>query len=144
MTENLLRREQFTKLVLARDPICMAEGCTEPSVDAHHILNRNLWTMPQNKGGYFLSNGVGLCSLHHYHAELTLLSIHDIRVALNQYEEANWEMPDTLSTERVMQYDTWGNEIISTGSRKPGPLFYDEGCQKALKAAGVLWMFIGR
>lgn len=35
-------------------------------------------------------------------------------------------------------FDTWGNRIAADGSRMAGPLADDEGCQRALAAAGVV------
>ena len=139
MPEKLLTREQFRLQTLSRQPGCDMPFCSAEKVDAHHILNRNLWTEEHEKGGYFLSNGAGLCARHHYAAELTLLSVEDLRQSVGIVDFA---MPARFN--RGLVYDTWGNQILSTGVRKPGPLFNDPGCQKALKAAGVLWQFIGR
>ncbi len=139
MTEKLLTREQFKIQVLARRLGCDAPYCSAAGVDAHHILNRNLWTEAGEKGGYFLSNGAALCARHHYDAELTLLSVEDLRESIGIVDFA---LPKKFT--QGVSYDTWGNVNLSTGVRKPGPLFNDPGCQKALKAAGVLWQFVGR
>lgn len=133
---KLLSRDQFRELTLLRfNGSCCVPQCTEKAVDAHHILNRNLFTDDQS-GGYFLENGAGLCSAHHYQAELTLLTVKELR---------NWcgvllpAIPFSMDPE--VNYDCWGNQIVDAYTRLPGILFKDEGCQKALKKAGVLWQF---
>lgn len=53
----LLTREDFKKIVFERDKHkCVV--CGQPAVDAHHIIDRALWT----DGGYYLDNGVSLCN----------------------------------------------------------------------------------
>lgn len=51
--------------------------CGEAAADAHHIIERRLWT----DGGYYLENGASLCSQHHVEAEMTVLSCDEIRSA---------------------------------------------------------------
>lgn len=68
MTTNngLLTREEFKKQVFAKyNGRCCVPGCCKDAVDAHHILDRKLWS----DGGYYLSNGAALCSEHHLDAE---------------------------------------------------------------------------
>lgn len=133
---KLLSRDQFRELTLQRfNESCCVPQCPEKAVDAHHILNRNLF-IGKEEGGYYLENGAGLCSTHHYQAELTLLTVEDLRFWCNIISPA---IPEALNPQT--SYDCWGNEIVNSYTRLPGILFTDEGCQKALKKAGVLWQF---
>jgi hypothetical protein len=132
---KLLNRNEFREQTLARDSgKCCVPGCSDIAVDAHHILNRNLFTEPYEFGGYFVENGAQLCSSHHYDAELTRISVNDLR---DWCDIADPAIPSTLDSGK--NYDCWGNELIEQGMRLPGPLFENEGCQKALKAANLLW-----
>jgi len=132
---KLLTRDAFREQTLARDSgNCCVPGCNEVAVDAHHILNRNLFTEQYEFGGYFVENGAQLCSNHHYDAELTRISVADLRVWCHITEPA---IPSTLEAQK--EYDCWGNELIAQGMRLPGSLFTNEGCQKALKTANLLW-----
>jgi hypothetical protein len=124
------------KTLQRNNNLCCVPGCRLVAVDAHHILNRNLFTGPSEQGGYFVENGAQLCSQHHYEAELTLLSVEDIRTWCNITEPV---IPSILDP--ALEYDCWGNIINSLTSKTPGLLFNDEGCQKALKKAGLLWQF---
>jgi hypothetical protein len=68
---DLLTRENFRKLVFERDNhqcvVCNAIGevCQNTTLDAHHIIDRKCF----EDGGYYLNNGVSLCSKHHLSAE---------------------------------------------------------------------------
>ncbi len=132
MNELLLSREDFREqtLALLNGTCCI---CGDPAVDAHHILNRNLWTGEQ-EGGYYLSNGAPLCGTCHYEAEITKISVKDLRIALDQRD---WSLP--VGFHKGNDYDAWGNKIVNPFRRIAGPLAHDEGCQKALQAAGVAW-----
>lgn len=137
MSGKILTREQFRQQVTNHYPTCCIPDCQETELDAHHILNRNLFTFENEEGGYFLANGAGLCSYHHLQAELTLITTQEL------YKYCNITVPRLPSTFDVKKvYDTWGNVILSPYSRVKGPMFYDEGCQKALRKAGVLWQFV--
>lgn len=96
--DPLLTREEFKKQVFARtDGKCCIPGCSCKAVDAHHIMDRKLWS----DGGYYLSNGAALCEKHHLDAEhgnitpmqcLTYMNInlHDIRTPdklIEKYED---------------------------------------------------------
>jgi hypothetical protein len=134
---KLLTREQFRTLTLNRNNgNCVVQPCDQKSVDAHHILNRNLFIEPEEFGGYFLENGSGLCSKHHLLAEQTLISTPQLYEWCEIIEPA---IPVHLEPE--YEYDTWGNIVINEYERIPGELFNDEGCQKALTTGRVLWMF---
>lgn len=132
--QQLLTRDQFRERVFARDQHkCVI--CSQPGVDAHHIIERRLWTEPHQRGGYFIDNGATLCSRDHLLAEQTILSVQQIREAAG----CDVVLPDHMY--RDVQYDKWGNIITSKTTRTPGELFYDESVQKILDAGGVLSMF---
>jgi hypothetical protein len=134
----LLTRDQFREQTLARKAgYCCVPDCKRKAVDAHHILNRNLFSDDDEFGGYFVNNGAQLCSAHHYDAELTRITVEDLRKYCEIITPA---IPHHLST--TVSYDCWGNENVDNGYRVMGEMFNDEGCQKALKAAGVLWKII--
>jgi hypothetical protein len=134
---KLLSRQDFKAIVLNRNQgTCCIPTCREEAVDAHHILNRNLFTGAHELGGYFLENGAGLCDEHHYQAEITLISVETLREACLVTVPA---IPSQLSAEKT--YDCWGNEILLNGFYARGPLFSDSGCQKALRAGGKIWNF---
>ena len=62
----LLTREEFKRQVFSRTSgKCCVPGCECAAVDAHHIMDRKLWS----DGGYYLTNGAALCSKHHLDAE---------------------------------------------------------------------------
>ena len=71
MEDQLLTREDFKKQVFNKThgKCCIGE-CGDNAVDAHHIMDRKLWT----DGGYYLSNGAALCSVHHYMAEKSMIT----------------------------------------------------------------------
>lgn len=130
--DKLLTRAEFEQQVFERDnATCVV--CGQPALDAHHIMERRLWT----DGGYYLSNGVSLCDEHHMLAEMTLISPDELR----EYAGITKVLiPDSLYRQDA-QYDKWGNTILSDGRRSPGELFYDESVQKVLGKAGVLDLF---
>lgn len=132
--EILLNRDNFRNLVFERDNNkCVV--CGKPAVDAHHIIDRALW----DDGGYYLSNGVSLCSEHHIHAENTSLGTSELR-NLSGIQHAIY--PPYLSlTEFVKDYDKWGNPIIKSGKRLKGYWFAQENVQKMLKHGNVMHLF---
>jgi len=127
----LLPREQFRQNVFARDENkCVV--CGQPAVDAHHLIERRLWS----DGGYYIENGVSLCAQHHLEAEQTLLSPEELR----QLAGINSTLlPPELDTHEV--YDKWGNILLPNGQRSPGPLFDDSSVQKVLGQGKVLDLF---
>ena len=59
-------RKEFKKIIFERtNNKCCVPGCNCDAVDAHHILDRHLWS----NGGYIISNGASLCAKHHIDAE---------------------------------------------------------------------------
>lgn len=128
---KLLTRDEFRKAVFARDGgKCVI--CGEAAADAHHILERRLWT----DGGYYLENGASLCSQHHVEAEMTVLSCDEIRLAAGIKSIA---LPAHF--DRSELYDKWGNVYLANGHRVRGELFWDESVQKILTEGGVLDQF---
>ena len=64
--DPLLTREEFKRQVFAKtNGKCCVPGCTCDAVDAHHIMDRKLWS----DGGYYITNGAALCEKHHWDAE---------------------------------------------------------------------------
>jgi 5-methylcytosine-specific restriction endonuclease McrA len=68
-------RQKFREAVFKRDGHTCLFCSIKTSLDAHHIINRNL--MPD--GGYVLSNGATLCPTHHLGAESGAISVAQIR-----------------------------------------------------------------
>ena len=127
----LLTRDEFRTQVFDRDgDRCVICGITniDAKLDAHHIIERRLWT----DGGYYVDNGATLCDRGehgcHYKAEITELSVEDIRIAAKIEKPV---LPEDMYHDHV--YDKWGNVILENGKRTKGPLFYDESVQKVLK-----------
>lgn len=135
-----MTRDQFREEVFRRDGhrcvVCGAapEDTPEGKLDAHHILERRLWTTPGEQGGYFLNNGATVCEKHHLACEKTLISVEEIR-ELAGIKKAI--IPSHLYDDT--QVDKWGNTILEDGRRLPGELFWDESVQKVL--ADVLDQF---
>ncbi len=127
----LLTRDIFRTSVFERDGhTCVC--CGNPAVDAHHVLERRLFS----DGGYYINNGVSLCSEHHLQAEQTTISVKDLRRNANISEPV---LPDHFYHD--CEYDKWGNIIMPNGDRLRGELYYEEGVQRALEAGGVLYLF---
>ncbi len=126
----LLTRDAFREGVFARDAHrCVV--CGGLAVDAHHVLERRLF----GDGGYYLDNGVSLCSEHHLAAERTTLSVEEVREAAGITRPV---IPEHLYRDVV--YDKWGNPCLGQ-RRMRGELFDDESVQKVLREGGVLGDF---
>ena len=143
----LLSRDEFRRSVFDRDGhccvICGAAGVGDPdhasyTLDAHHIVERRLWTSPFELGGYFVDNGSTLCTTHHREAERTTLSCEDIRTACGIERR---RLPEHLYADTDCRYDKWGNIILPSGARLKGELFFDESVQKILSEGEVLALF---
>lgn len=130
----ILDRDTFRESVFKRDGFCCVM-CKEPAIDAHHIVERRLFT----NGGYFIENGASLCAKHHIEAEQTTLSCDEIRKAAGIQTII---LPDHFYQD--VEYDKWGNEILNNGTRIKGELFEDPSVQKILKQGGVLSLFADR
>lgn len=134
----LLTREQFREGVFARDGhrcvFChkSAEQTPEGKLDAHHIIERRLWS----DGGYYLDNGATVCEEHHMHCETTSISVEAVRQAAGITKIV---VPDQFYPEQMI--DKWGNYILDDNRRTRGELFHDESVQKALRQGQVLRLF---
>lgn len=107
--QRLLAREAFKRAVFARDlGACVI--CGAPAVDAHHILDRKLFS----DGGYYLGNGASLCSPCHLQAEMTTISVETIRAVC---AIATPVLPEGLDP--TQDYDKWGNALLAGGLRRP-------------------------
>ncbi len=131
-TPGLLDRNTFRESVFERDNYTCI-NCGEPGQDAHHIIERRLFV----DGGYYLENGATLCGKCHILAEETTLSCNEIREKIGII---NLVLPDHFYFD--LNYDKWGNIILSNGNRLKGELFDDESVQKILKQGGVLGDFV--
>lgn len=131
MANKLLTRSQFKDEVFRRDNHkCLV--CKAPAVDAHHIIERKLF----KDGGYYIENGVSVCEVHHLMAEQTLISCEELRKLAkikNVILPAGFEMSSN--------YDKWGNQIVSSDKRLPGPLFFEDSVQKVLSSVDLLKLF---
>lgn len=136
---RLLTRDQFREAVFERDRhLCVV--CGSPAQDAHHILERRLWS----DGGYYLANGASVCGPCHLRCERTEISVEEIREAAGITRPV---IPGHLYHD--LAYDKWGNIIMANGNRLRGELFNDESVQKILgegRIAGtpVLELFTNR
>ncbi len=129
--QQLLSRDDFREQVFARDKH-QCVFCKSPAVDAHHIIERRLWS----DGGYYLNNGASVCEEHHIQCEQTTISTEDVRCACNITRII---VPSHLYSDQP--YDKWGNPILANGKRLKGELFFDESVQKILTQGGVLDLF---
>lgn len=97
-----MTRDGFRQAVFSRDHnMCVI--CGEQAVDAHHIMDRKLWS----DGGYYLDNGASLCEKHHWDAELSKILPDELRKIL----KVECLLPPQLDP--ALSYDKWGKEISS-------------------------------
>lgn len=128
----LFTRDQFRNAVFERDHgACVV--CDNAGQDAHHIMERRLWT----DGGYYLDNGATLCGKCHLLAESTEITCERIRFGAKIQTIV---LPSHLYPDQ--RYDKWGNEILSNNLRLRGELFQDESVQKVLQP--VMYLFTNR
>lgn len=129
--EDLLTRDKFRESVFDRDNyLCVI--CKSPGKDAHHIIERRLF----DDGGYYLDNGATLCEDCHLKAEMTIISPQELRDIIGI---TTVRLPEHLYDD--LEYDKWGNVVLSNGTRLKGELFNDQSVQKILSAGGVLSLF---
>lgn len=108
---KLLGRSEFREAVFVRDKhTCVIPGCGRPAEDAHHIIERALWS----DGGYYVENGASLCDLngtgHHMDAEHGIITPDELRDLCGIKEVAlpeDWD--DSLT------YDKWGKVVNWSG-----------------------------
>lgn len=131
--ERLLSRNEFQVSVSRRDKgLCV--HCGNPGLDAHHLIDRSLF----DDGGYYLSQGVFVCSKCHLLAESTVLDCRELRAAAGI---TNIILPDHFESDE--RYDKWGNPFQGP-ARLRGEMFWNEGVQRLLEEAGLLGDFISR
>jgi len=131
--DTLLTRDDFRNEVFKRDNhTCVF--CNEEAVDAHHIIERRLFS----DGGYYIENGASVCEKHHLDCEMTLISVEDVREACGITKII---LPEHMYEDQ--QYDKWGNIVLPNGQRLKGELFFDESVQKILAKGQVLDLFTG-
>jgi hypothetical protein len=129
--ELIMDRTSFRNQVFRRDNHkCIL--CTLPAKDAHHIIERRLWS----DGGYYVDNGVSVCEPCHIECEKTNISVEQVREAAGI---TNKILPPHLYSDEV--YDKWGNMILPNGQRLRGELFEDESVQRILGEGNKLQLF---
>ena len=89
---SLLTREEFKKQIFAQTKgKCCVPGCECDAVDAHHIMDRKLFS----DGGYYYGNGAALCAKHHLDAEKGIITPLDCMYYMHHtFEEM--PIPDKL------------------------------------------------
>lgn len=112
--KRLLTREEFCAATFAAaGGKCCVPGCGRPAADAHHVMDRKLWS----DGGYYAENGAALCSEHHLDAESGKISPADC-LRWMERTPANLRRPDKLDwltdeeflkTLELGIVDKWGN-----------------------------------
>ena len=128
---QLLSRTAFKTAVFKRDNHT-CKFCSQPAVDAHHILDRQLW----DNGGYYLENGIAVCEEHHLECERTLLPLNTIYQLLPHTSRPH---PATLPNTTL---DKWGNPYTPQGYRLRGPMFWTDGVQAILPKELVRTQFL--
>lgn len=120
---KLLTRDEFRTGCFQRDDnSCVV--CTADGQDAHHIIERRLWS----DGGYYLDNGATLCGPCHLLAEQTVITPEQLWKLIG----AKRCVPPDWYDDVV--YDKWGNIVLSNGTRLKGPLFDDVSVQRIIPA----------
>lgn len=126
-----MERSEFRKQVFDRDHNqCVI--CSSPAKDAHHVLERRLWS----DGGYHVDNGVSVCGFCHIKCETTEISVEQVREAAGITKKV---LPPHLYSDEV--YDKWGNIVLTNGQRLRGELFEDESVQRILREGNKLQLF---
>lgn len=101
--KKLLIRDEFREGVFERDNHrCVVPDCHKKAVDAHHLIERRLWS----DGGYYLDNGASVCEEHHKLAEINKL----LPVTLRVYAGICGKVyPENMDTEE--EYTKWGKHL---------------------------------
>ena len=106
--DTLLTRDKFRESVFKRDSYkCVMCGCE--AKDPHHIIDRKLF----DDGGYYLSNGVSLCEVHHIAAENNSISCDELRLKSGI---TTIILPSDFDTN--LTYDKWGKIILDDNKKK--------------------------
>ena len=124
---DILSRSEFNRLVKERDGECVK--CNNEGEDVHHIIERKLYS----NGGYYLNNGVYVCSECHWRCELTLIHPSEL------YDIVGIENPIyPKRTDSSLKYDKWLNirtfktDQFDREIFVKGPMFESEQFQKIL------------
>jgi hypothetical protein len=123
--EMLLTREEFEKRVFERDrDRCVI--CGAPAWNAHHLIERKLWTEPDQLGGYLMENGVSVCAAHHEEAERNLIPPQVFRKILGlptmipaslhpKYDHSKWGIPFRMPAREAVKYPSTSYLDVSPG-----------------------------
>lgn len=134
--DYLLTRDGFRESVFNRDGNLCVICKHERAADAHHIMERRLFS----DGGYYINNGASVCGFCHLLCEQTVISPEEVREAAGIQIKV---LPPQLYSD--MTYDKWGNIILNPSDpnspRIPGELFTDESVQKVLSQGLMLRLF---
>lgn len=113
MENILLTRSEFKESVFKRDGFrCII--CGQPCIDAHHIIDRECFS----DGGYYINNGVSLCSKCHIEAEKGLISCQELR---DKSGITNVVLP--YEFDETYEYNKWG-EMLPPGNKIKYPRTY--------------------
>ena len=106
---NLLSRADFKKYGFVRTSgKCCIPGCSCDATDAHHIMDRSLWT----DGGYYLFNCAPVCEKHHIDCEKGIYTPYQITKFCN-IDISEIIKPDKLNWISEEEYkELFVNEII--------------------------------
>jgi RNA ligase len=140
----LLSRNEFRIYTFKRDNNRCLHCGNAGELDAHHIIERRLFTKAHEFGGYFLGNGASLCSTSkdkqsvscHMLAEQTLLTPSYLRQKAGIKKII---LPDGYYADQ--EYTKWLDPVLSDGRRGQGPLYHDESVQKVLREGKVLSLY---
>ncbi len=119
-------RDKFRKAVFERDRhICVIPECGLPAVDAHHIIERALWTEEGEQGGYLVDNGASVCARHHFQAEKNYFTPHSCRLWAGIERTV---LPKQLDP--AIDYNKWGEELRQPPAHReyikyPTTLYFD-------------------
>lgn len=108
---ELLGRERFKEEVFKRDRYrCII--CGDPAVDAHHLIDRKCWP----DGGYYLDNGVSLCSYCHLLAESCEYDHNFLRW---KSSITKLLLPDSLCCYSADSINKWGHQLDNSIFKYP-------------------------
>lgn len=133
---KLLTRKEFRDQCLERDKHQCVVCHSNEHLSVHHLLEKDLFSSPEEKEGYFKNNGVTVCEDCHYKAEQTLISCEALREFAGIKEVV---LPEHLDPKE--RYTKWGDIINPDGSRSPGEMFDQPQVQKVLKEANLLSLY---
>lgn len=104
--------------------LCCVPWCSAPAEDAHHIIERRLWS----DGGYYLENGAAVCDKngtgHHMDCEQNLILPDQLREWCNITDvilPPDWD--DTLT------YNKWG-DVVNWSGKYPRTFHLPESLTK--------------